>query len=184
MEKILIVLIFILGLPLLFIGYKIGVGKLLYRDKWYKSFFFWYLRIASIVGISKSLQEENYILTLGVFIFVGFMWSDSLDNIYKKIMNIKDGVTEPFKGKTVDELNNQKIQNLQSKIKNTKSDIETQNKIKALEDELENLINPQPPSKPKNPEPVQTKSQPIKEINPITEENKKELKSVMNKLGF
>ena len=142
-----------------------------------------YLSIASIVGISKTLQEQNYLLTLVVFIFVGFMWANVFDKIYKKIMNIQDSIIEPFKGKTTDEKNNDTIQDLQNKIKTTREDISTKNKIEALEKELENLKNPPPLESEKvkviKPEPI-----PEPPKNPIVENNKKELKSVLNKLGF
>ena len=177
------ILIIIIGLPLLFVGYKIGVGKMLYRDRWYKSFFFWWSRLASLGGISATMKDGDYLATLGVFIFAGFMWGNVLDKIYKKIMNIKDGVTEPFKGKTTDEKNDDKIQDLQNQIKNTREDINTNNRIQALEKELEDLKNPPPPEPEKvevfKPEPI-----PKPPKNPTVEENKKEFKSVMKKMGF
>ena len=178
------IIIIILGLPLLFVGYKIGVGKLLYRDRWYKSFFFWWFRLVSLGGISATMKDENYLATLGVFLFIGFIWANALDMIYKKIMNIKDGITEPFKGKNEDEINNEKILDLEDEIKNTRKDIHTQNRIKALEEELENLKNP-PPSMP--PKIEEVKTEPIKKelkIDPVIEQNKTELKSVLSKLGF
>lgn len=58
------IIITILGLPLLFIGYKIGLGKMLHRDRWYKSFFFWWFRLASLGGISVNFKEEQYLIAL------------------------------------------------------------------------------------------------------------------------
>lgn len=178
------ILISIIGLPLMFIGYKIGKGKMLYRDRWYKSFFFWWFRLASLGGISVNIQSGKFLVALLFFLIAGFMWANVLDSLYKKIMNIKDGVTEPFKGKSNDELNEEKISDLQEQIKNTKKDIHTQNQIKALEEQLENLKNP------KEPEPEiigEVKPEPIPEpvkVNPVVEENKKEFKSFMDKMGF
>ncbi len=178
------ILILIIGLPLLFVGYKVGVGKMLYRDRWYKSFFFWWFRLASLGGISANMQHGKYLIALGFFLIVGFMWANVLDMLYKKIMHIKDGVTEPFKGKDYKEKNDDKIKDLQDKIKTTKSKINQENQIQALEEQLENLVNP------KEPEPEiieEIKPEPIPEppkVNPVVEENKKELKSVLGKLGF
>ena len=111
------------------------------------------------------------------------MWANVFDKIYKKIMNIQDSIIEPFKGKTTNEKNNDTIQDLQNKIKTTREDISTKNKIEALEKELENLKNPPPLESEKvkviKPEPI-----PEPPKNPIVENNKKELKSVLNKLGF
>ena len=177
------ILIIIIGMPLLFVGYKIGLGKMLYRNRWYKSVLFWWLRLASLGGISVNMQQGKYLVAIGFFLAVGYMWSNVLDKIYRKIMNIKDGITEPFKGKSQDEINDNKIQDLQNQIKNTREDINTKNRIRALEEELENLKNP-PPPEPKIVEEVKQEPIPEPPKNPIVEENKKELKSVLNKLGF
>ena len=178
------ILIILCGLPLLFVGFKVGVGKMLYRDKWYKSFFFWWFRLASLGGISVNLKEENYIVAILFFLAVGFMWANVLDVLYKKIMNIKDGVTEPFKGKDYKEKNDEKIKDLQDRIKTTKSKINQENQIQALEEQLDNLVNPKEPEpeiiEEVKPEPI---PEPVK-VNPVVEDNKKEFKSVMNKLGF
>lgn len=178
------ILVFIFGLPLLFVGYKIGLGKMLYRDRWYKSFFFWWLRLASLGGISVNIQEHNYLVVILFFIVVGFMWANVLDSIYRKVMNIKDGVVEPFKPKSKDELNDEKIQQLEDEIKNTRKDISTQMRIKTLEEELENLKNPPPPVVEKVEVEIKQEPTPEPPVNPVVEENKKELKSVLSKLGF
>ena len=113
-------LITVLGLPLLFVGYKIGLGKMLYRDRWYKSFFFWYVRLGSIAGVSMNFQKHDYFLALPFFLLAGVMWANTFEMIYKKIMSIKEGITEPFKGKDIDEINEEKISDLEEQIKNTR----------------------------------------------------------------
>ena len=57
-------------------------------------------------------------------------------------------------------------------------------KIKALEEELENLKNPPPPVVEKVEVEIKQEPTPEPPVNPVVEENKKELKSVLSKLGF
>jgi hypothetical protein len=177
-------LITIIGLPLLFVGYKIGIGKMLYRNRWYKSILFWWIRLASLGGISATLSERNYLIALGLFLVVGFMWANVLDAIYLKIMAIKKSITEPFKPKTSEEINDEKIENLEDEIEQTSNDIATKNKIEDLEAQLEHLKNPPTPEPEifeeiKEPEPT-----PEPRKDPIVEKNKEELGSVLKKLGF
>jgi len=178
------ILFTIIGLPLLFVGYKIGVGKILYRDRWYKSVLFWWIRLASLGGITVNFEHNNFFIGLPFFLLVGFMWANVLDAFYLKIMAIKKSITEPFKPKTSEEINDEKIENLEDEIEQTSNDIATKNKIEDLEAQLEHLKNPPTPEPEifeeiKEPEPT-----PEPRKDPIVEKNKEELGSVLKKLGF
>jgi hypothetical protein len=174
--------IIIVGMPLAYIGYKIGVGKFLNLQGFWKKFFFWYARIISIFGATAGLRDFNYFLDILVFIFVGFFWANFLDKIFKKIMSLKDGVQEPFKDKNYKEKNDIEIKDLRDKLKEKKSKILQEEQINILKKQIEDLENP--PSEIKEVEKIEPEPIEEKVINPIVEENKKEMKNVLRKLGF
>ena len=164
---------------------KLGIGKFQDLDKWYKNLFLWYLRIATIIAMSINLQEQNYFTALLFFLLFQFVWANILNSIYLKALYFKNEVTKPFESPTLKETNQERISDLKEWLKNTKEIQLQDNQIKVLESELNSLLNSKPKLKDisneikiEEPKPAPPKP------NPIVEANKKDLKTILGKLGF